>query len=67
MSEYQERMKFYDGQESFAEAIRRGILSSDPMSWNYAGRYMYMGHWDGIAQFKNIETREYLKLGGNLK
>ena len=59
--EFNKNMKFKDSQEVFKEAIKEGTLSNNPDDYNYAGKYMYMGHWKGIAQFKNINTREYLK------
>ena len=60
-TEFNKRMKFKNSQEVFKEAIKEGILSNNPDDTNYAGKYMYMGHWDGVAQFKNIDTRQYLK------
>ena len=51
--------EFTDAQGSFKEAIDQGRLSSNQNDPNYAGDYMYMGYWDGVAQFKNIITRKY--------
>ncbi len=51
---------FKDPEEVFDEAIKNGRLSDTPGEENYAGRYMYMGTWDGIDTFKHIMTREYL-------
>jgi len=59
--EFSKHMKFKNSQKVFKEAIEEGILSNNPKDSNYAGKYMYMGHWDEIAQFKNINTREYLE------
>lgn len=50
-----------DSEQSFTLAIRAGRLSVDPDSPRYAGRWMYMHHdHDGVAHFKNIDTRRYL-------
>ncbi len=51
---------FKDSGQAFQEAIDAGRLSSDPKDTNYAGNYMYMGTWDGVDTFKNIDTREYI-------
>lgn len=53
--------EFKNPQQVFEQAIARGILSADSSSKLYAGNYMYMGTVDGQDQFKNIDTREYLK------
>jgi len=44
----------------FNRAIASGRLSCNPIAENYAGGFMYMGTWDGVDQFKNIVTRQYL-------
>jgi hypothetical protein len=50
---------------SFQDAIEAGRLNTDEASAGYAGNWMYMGHdSSGVAQFKNINTRRYLKTGG---
>ena len=49
-------------QQAFEEAIASGTLSADPQSDLYAGRFTYMGTWDGIDRFKHIETRQYLAI-----
>ena len=47
-------------QLAFEKAIEQGRLSNNPDDANYAGNYMYMGHWsDGKDTFKNINTRQY--------
>ncbi len=51
---------FLDAQECFASAIATGQLSEDKAADNFAGLYMYMGTWNGVDAFKNVETREYL-------
>ncbi len=51
---------FKDPETVFDEAIASGRLSDTPGAENYAGRYMYMGTWDGVDAFKHIDTREYL-------
>ncbi len=52
--------EFRDPEIVFEKAIESGRLSDTPGTENYAGRYMYMGTWDGIDGFKHIETRQYL-------
>jgi|10_taG_2_1085330.scaffolds.fasta_scaffold01434_7 hypothetical protein len=56
-----EPMEFKNAKESFEKAIRSGRLSENENATNYAGLYMYMGHSNSVALFKNIETRKYLK------
>ena len=51
---------FGDAQEAFRKAIAEGRLSEDHESCEYAGDFMYMGTHNGIDQFKNRNTREYL-------
>lgn len=55
----------HDPREAFEQAIRQGKLSADPTAPNYAGHYMYMGHFANggpvKAQFKHIDTRQYLR------
>lgn len=47
-------------QGAFNRAIASGRLSRNPIADNYADGYMYMGTWDGVDQFKNTVTRQYL-------
>lgn len=54
---------FQNPDESFDKAIEEGLLSADTDAANYAGNYMYMGHVNGVAQFKHIDTRNYLGRG----
>ena len=56
-----EMPEFRDPDTAFDEAVEAGRLSVNPDSLVYAGRYMYMGTWDGVDAFKNIRTRKYLK------
>ncbi len=51
---------FREPETVFDEAIESGRLSDTPGTDNYAGRYMYMGTWDGIDTFKHKDTRDYL-------
>ena len=51
---------FADSQAAFETAIAAGRLSSLPGTENYAGLFMYMGDKDGVALFKNINTRVYI-------
>ena len=46
--------------DAFEYAIDTGRLSADKSASNYAGHYMYMGTWNGLDRFKNINTREYI-------
>ncbi len=50
---------FKNAQLAFEEAINQCRLSKNPAAVNYAGKYMYMGTWDGKDTFKNIDTRKY--------
>ena len=54
---------FGNGADAFQRAIKGGALSNVPTRPNYAGLYMYMGTWDGVDKFKNINTRTYLGEG----
>jgi hypothetical protein len=54
---------FGNSADAFQRAIKRGTLSNVPTRSNYAGLYMYMGTWDGVDKFKNINTRTYLGEG----
>jgi hypothetical protein len=51
---------FKHSKKAFEEAIASGTLSADPKSALYYERFLYMGTWDGVDRFKNIETRKYL-------
>ncbi len=51
---------FNDPEVAFDTAIRSGWLSDTAGTENYAGRFMYMGTWNGIDAFKHIDTRKYL-------
>ena len=58
---------FRDSREAFENAIRLGRLSDSPASPENAGRFMYMhSEHDGtgltLDAFKNIETREYIRV-----
>ena len=46
---------------AFNKAVQSGRLSTDIYAWNYAGNYMFMGKFNGRDQFKNIDSRQYLK------
>lgn len=51
--------QFRDSKEAFNEAIKRGHLTEDEESPNYAGKYMYM-HSDAKGDyFKDRDTRQY--------
>ena len=52
--------EYNNPREAFDRAIRESRLSDNPRSCRYAGRFMYMGRWDGVDQFKHTETRQYL-------
>ena len=54
------KVEFKDAQEAFESAIAAGTLSAAQDAANYAGLYMYMGTWNGVDQFKNVDTRRYL-------
>jgi len=47
--------------EAFGKALKDGILSLDRNAENFVENYMYMGTYNGIDQFKNINTRKYIK------
>lgn len=50
-----------DSHLAFNEAIERGLLSSRPGAFNYAGLFMYMfTDDDGVDQFKHRVSRQYL-------
>lgn len=49
-----------DPQLCFQKAIAAGRLSDEPRAENYAGKYMYMGTWNGKDEFKHSYTRKYL-------
>lgn len=56
---------FKFAETAFNDAIRRGLLSVNPLDQNFVGNYMYMGTpavgtLAGDDQFKNIHTRHYL-------
>ena len=55
-------MTIRNGVEAFDQAIKEGRLSLDETSPRYAGHWMYIYDDDsGVPQFKNIETRRYLR------
>lgn len=45
--------------EAFEQAIATNRLSTNKVDPNYAGNYMYMGHGENGAKFKNINSRQY--------
>ena len=49
-----------DTQAVFEEALRNGVLSRDEQSPRYFDQVMYMGTVNGVDQFKNARTRQYL-------
>ncbi len=51
---------FDDPSDAFENAIASGRLTLDESAYLYVGNWMYMGTWDGVDAFKNINTREYL-------
>ena len=51
--------EFKDPQKAFEQAIKERRLSEDQNATNYAGKYMYMGTWNGRDTFKNSITRQY--------
>jgi len=51
-----------DPQQAFADAIKSGRLSTSHASPVFAGKYMFMGNWDGEDTFKNIDSRKYLSV-----
>ncbi len=46
--------------DAFEFAINTGRLSNDKNADNYVGHYMYMGTWNELDKFKNINTRQYI-------
>ena len=55
-------MKHENPQEAFQKAIDSGRLNENESSELYAGNWMYMyTNEAGIDQFKNNNTRKYLK------
>ena len=57
------KIEFQDTKKSFETAITQGIMSRDDGLDNAASNYMYMGHHDGVAQFKHSMTRQYINKG----
>lgn len=55
---------FRKSEQAFQDALNTGRLNDNPPSFYYVGRWMYMGTWNGLDQFKNIHTREYLDGNG---
>lgn len=55
------KMEFRNSQEAFRDAIASGLLSVSRDADHYVGDYMYMGTINGEDQFKNINTRLYLR------
>ena len=51
---------FKNPDDAFDDAIKAGRLSAKETDPMFAGNWMYMGTWDGVDTFKNINTREYL-------
>ena len=51
-----------DSDTAFQDAIDKAYLSEIPDSVLYAGRYMYMYSDDTCDYFKNIDSRQYLKV-----
>jgi hypothetical protein len=49
-----------DSQSAFKEALKKGILSTDPNAVNFVEDHMYMQTINGKHQFKSITTREYI-------
>ena len=47
---------------AFQSAIDKGHLNITPESVFYAGKYMYMYSDDTCDYFKNIDSRQYLKV-----
>ena len=61
MEKFLDGVTFDDPQAAFERAIAEGRLSDSPCDLNYAGRFMFMGTWNGEDHFKNSVTREYLR------
>ena len=53
--------EFRDSQQAFADAIKTGKLTTNQTDDLYAGHWMYMCTVNGEDQFKNIQTRQYLR------
>tara|TARA_R100001377_G_scaffold84240_1_gene67342 strand:- start:153 stop:323 length:171 start_codon:yes stop_codon:yes gene_type:complete len=54
-------MTYENPREAFQQAIDSGRLTENESSEWFAEKWMYMFTDDGgFAQFKNIETRQYL-------
>ena len=55
-------MTYENPREAFQKAIDSGRLTANESSEWYAGNWMYMfTNSAGVSQFKNIDTRQYLK------
>jgi len=52
---------FRDSQQAFADAIYNGVLSVSRDADHYIGDYMYMFTEHGQDNFKNRNTRQYLR------
>jgi len=55
-------IQFKNPFDAFEQAIKNGHLSIDDRDSNFHGLYMYMGTENGLDLFKNINTREYIKV-----
>ena len=55
-------MKLRNPETAFQSAIDKGHLNITPESIFFAGNYMYMYSDDTCDFFKNIESRQYLKV-----
>lgn len=44
---------FKDERQAIEDAVRDGILSDNPAGDNFAGHYVYLGHFHGIGKFKH--------------
>ena len=55
-------MKLRNPETAFQSAIGNGHLNITPESVFYAGKYMYMYSDDTCDYFKNIDSRQYLKV-----
>ena len=51
-----------DSDTAFQDAITKAYLSQVPDSILYAGKYMYMYSSEMHDYFKNIDSRQYLKV-----
>ena len=51
-----------DSDTAFQDAIDKAYLSEIPESVFFAGRYMYMYSSEMHDYFKNIDSRQYLKV-----